>query len=73
MLEPVKYETPVDSSADIFSVTEFRQHVKDGLFVDYDGYGHPIKNRLMARRIYVQPSKLKEIPSDATHIAWYNR
>lgn len=43
------------------------------MFIDYDGFGHPVKDRKCDPDIYIKPSKRHEIPEDATHIVWYNR
>lgn len=58
---------------DVYTVEEFKQFVASGAFIDYDGHGHPVKDNLSDPNIHIKPSKLSEIPSDATHIVWYNR
>lgn len=59
---------------DVYTIKEFLDLVKCGGFVDYDGYGHPVKNKLADRTIMIQPSNVKKkLPADATHIIWYNR
>lgn len=77
--EPVKFtETnhygcgPADED-DVYTVEEFRQHVHNGSFVDYDGFGHPVRDGRADVSVYVKPSGLGDIPEDATHIVWYNR
>lgn len=69
----MQYDEKVDiDSGDLMTVEEFKKCVKGGFFIDYDGYGNPVKNnKLMQLDIY--PSKLRDIPNDATHIIWYNR
>jgi hypothetical protein len=66
------YDTPVPEYADVMTVEDFRQSVRSGAFIDYDGFGHPVRDGLEAR-ISVRPSTVASIPKDATHIAWYNR
>lgn len=69
----VAYSRKVDlSSGHLMSVKEFISVVKTGGFIDYDGFGHPVKDDKIASMI-IKPSKLKDIPSSATHIMWYNR
>ncbi len=76
--EPVKFDKTNlygcgPKGDDVYTVEEFKACVKSGAFIDYDGFGHPVKNKLANRFIYVRPSKLGRIPKDATHIVWYNR
>ena len=63
---------PVDED-DVYTVKEFKARVKQGSFIDYDGTGLPVKGNLADSSIWIKPSKLNEIPKDATHIVWYNR
>lgn len=58
---------------DVYTVAEFKSFCKDGAFIDYDGFGCPVKDKLADPSIDIKPSKLHEIPDDATHIVWYNR
>jgi len=56
----------------LFTVEEFLDCCEYGEFIDYDGYGNPVKDgKLMEMPIL--PSERKNIPVDATHILWYNR
>lgn len=57
----------------IYSIKAFRQFVSQGTFIDYDGYGNPMKDKMINPSIKIYPSSINEIPSDATHICWYNR
>lgn len=58
---------------DVYTVEVFKEYCKDRLFTDYDGFGHPVKNSLVDCSIEIKPSRVGEIPNDATHIVWYNR
>jgi hypothetical protein len=58
---------------DVYTVADFRERVRDHLFIDYDGFGHPVKDGKCDPRIDVIPSRVEDIPADATHIVWYNR
>jgi len=55
------------------TVAEFRIYVRSGAFIDYDGYGYPVKDEMMNNSLPILPSKVDDIPSDATHIIWFNR
>lgn len=68
-----QYGCGLDGEDDVYTVDEFRALCKSGMFIDYDGHGYPVKDRLAAKDLFITPSKLHEIPGDATHIVWYNR
>lgn len=67
------YSYRLDHDADVMTVHEFREMVKHGAFIDYDGFGYPMKDDLADHEIIVKPSRLETIPADATHIVWFNR
>ncbi len=54
------------------TVAAFKERVADGAFIDYDGFGSPLKDGRMADVLFY-PSQVEELPPDATHILWYNR
>jgi len=58
---------------EVYTVDEFIECCNDGSFIDYDGYGHPVKDCKSNPDIMIEPSKYKDIPKDATHIVWFNR
>jgi hypothetical protein len=58
---------------DVYTVEGFKEFCEDGAFIDYDGFGHPVKNDLADFSIEIKPSRVSDIPDDATHIVWYNR
>lgn len=62
-----------DDEEDVYTVKEFLECCACGAFIDYDGWGNPVKDGLRDLSIEVRPSKLHLIPEDATHIVWYNR
>jgi len=77
--KPIKFSStnnygcgPEDED-DVYTIEEFKEHVKAGSFIDYDGFGEPVKDGLADPSIWIKPSKIKEIPKDATHIVWFNR
>jgi len=67
------YVSPIRADLHIFTVEEFRESCKNKSLIDADGWGHPAKANKQDRSIRIVPSKLDRIPSDATHIVWYNR
>ena len=58
---------------DVYTIKEFKQSCESGAFIDYDGFGYPIKDKLADNKIIIRPSQLEDIPNDATHIVWYNK
>lgn len=58
---------------DVYTVKEFNEFCECGAFIDYDGFGHPVKDSLADYSIDIFPSSLEDIPEDATHIIWFNR
>jgi len=59
---------------DVMSLEHFIENVKHGLFIDYDGYGHYVKDG-MESDISIHPSDVEygAIRSDFDTIIWYNR
>lgn len=69
-----QYGCGPDDEDDVYTVEEFLQHVESGSFIDYDGFGEPVKDGLSDPSIVICPSQAKHaIPADATHIVWFNR
>lgn len=58
---------------DIIEVSEFRQAVKDRSFIDYDGFGYPMRDGMMDSSIRIYPSEIDKLPEDATHVQWFNK
>ena len=58
---------------DVYTVEEFKDLCRSGAFVDYDGFGYPVKDSHADPRAWIQPSNLADIPKDATHIVWFSR
>lgn len=58
---------------DVYTVAEFIECCEVNAFIDYDGFGHPVKDGFADPKVFVSPSKRNEIPKDATHIVWYNK
>jgi hypothetical protein len=68
----MEYNQKLSDFGDLMTVEEFRENVKSGMFIDYDGYGYPVKDNLCAH-LQIYPSELYLLPKDATHIHWFNR
>lgn len=68
-----QYGCGPEDEDDVYTIEEFRQLVESRMFVDYDGFGEPVRDGKSDPSICIKPSRLDQIPSDATHIVWYNR
>lgn len=62
-----------DDEDDVYTVKEFYYLCECGAFVDYDGFGHPVKDGNADDSVHLRPSSYKGSIKDATHIVWYNR
>lgn len=67
------YTEQVKEGDTLYTVEEFKLACEEGGFIDYDGFGFPVKDGLEDNSIWVKPSRLDLIPPDATYINWYNR
>lgn len=67
------YTEALKPDADVMTVEEYLNSVRATAFTDYDGFGQPVRDG-RACRVMVLPSDYKNgIPTDATHIVWFNR
>lgn len=58
----------------LMTVDEYLGSVKDHALIDYDGYGHPVKDMKKDTQLHIYPSEGRNhIPLDATHIIWFNK
>jgi len=74
--EKIIYDKPIKdiNYGSLITVEHFKLNVQSGGFIDYDGFGHPVKNNFMNSHINIYPSEVPNcIPSDATHILWFNK
>jgi len=71
-LPTADYSYELADYGDLMTVAEFRGTVECGGFIDYDGYGSPVKDGKQAG-VSIYPSLQHLIPTDATHIMWFNR
>ncbi len=67
------YDEELPDYGDKIPVKDFLESCAGEFFIDYDGHGYPVKGNKMASGVVVKPSNLSVIPSDATHIMWFNR
>lgn len=58
---------------DVYTIEEFKDFCSSGAFIDYDGFGYPVRDKKCNPAVTIKPSRLDDIPEDATHIVWYNR
>lgn len=68
-----KYTEPNPDYGDVMSVEKFLEAVKGGWFIDYDGYGNASNGTHLDDTVNIYPSMVDMIPSDASHIVWFNR
>lgn len=70
-----EYVRKIPDYGDLMMVDEFIECCKDGTFIDYDGHGAPVRDGMVTKGMnhWVYPSEHHKIPSDATHIIWFNR
>lgn len=71
-----QYGCGSDDEDDVYTITEWLNHVKEGSFIDYDGFGYLVKDKKADPRQIIKPSMVKKgefNPHDATHIIWFNR
>lgn len=68
-----RYGCGPDYEDDVYTVEEFRCHVANRSFIDHDGFGYPVRDGLADDTVLIKPSLVEAIPSDATHVVWFNR
>lgn len=73
MVQTPKY-SDIPKYGDVMSLKHFIENVKDGSFIDYDGYGNYVKDG-MESDIEIYPSDVKHnaIRKDFDTIVWYNK
>ena len=68
--------TEIDGhTGDLITVEEFKDACNCGAFIDYDGMGDLVRDNKIVKgdSTWIYPSTIDTIPSDITHILWYNR
>lgn len=73
IVEPV-FEDLDPKSGDVMSLEDFVESVKNGDFIDYDGYGHYVRGDKESD-VTIIPSDViaNKIRTDFDTIIWYNR
>lgn len=66
------YGNEIPSYAEVYTVDEWWANINLGAFTDYDGSACPVKDGKMANETFF-PSEAEDLPSDTTHIAWFNK
>jgi hypothetical protein len=46
-------------------------YVEEHSIMDDDGFGYPVRDGLADDRVWIKPSL--KVPSDATHVIWFNK
>lgn len=66
--------TAIPEYGDLFTFDDFKQAVKAGAFIDYDGVGHWANEKEMSEE-KVYPSDLRKINFEPkmSHVVWFNR
>ena len=68
------YTEQPESDDCIITKAEFIECCQSGGFIDYDGFGHPMKENLINIDENIYPSDYRDfINHDCTHVVWYNR
>ena len=75
--EELNWEPIILNNDYVLTIAEFLENVKDGFFIDNDGFGKLAASGLKSN-IIIFPSNAEETLSkhknvNATHIVWYNK
>ena len=71
--ENLPYNDEIPDFGAVMTVKEFEESVEDNGFTDYDGAGCPVKDGMMCNAYNISPSAMDRIPTDATHVVWFNK
>ncbi len=66
-----QYGCVPEDEDEVYTIGEFKRLCAIHMFMDYDGFGHPVKGKKADPSVCIKPSRLHEIPKDATHIVWW--
>jgi len=68
-LRPINLE-----QCSLYTLEEFIEHVKNGVFVDTDGHGYYANSKFFSTE-YAWPSELLKgnVLEGWTHVAWFNK
>lgn len=68
-----QYGCGPDDEDDVYTIEEFKNLCEHKMFIDYDGFGYPVREKRADKKIIVKPSQITNIPHDATHVVWFNK
>ena len=69
-----EFNREVKGSDHVMSLEEFIETCNDGCFIDYDGFGHYVRNGKMSNiDIYPSDVEHKSIRKDFDTIVWFNK
>lgn len=73
LIRPYEVED-IPDYGDVMTLNEFKNACRNGMFIDYDGYGHYIDGDKMTD-IHIYPSdvKAKSIRHSLNKIVWFNK
>lgn len=73
MNRPPRFE-PIPDYGEVMTLADFIKRVEGGWFIDYDGYGHYVREGQDSRiEIYPSDVKNKAVRTDFDTIIWFNR
>ena len=74
MLITPEFTRDCEKDDDVMSLKDFIEAVKDGCFIDYDGFGHYVRDGKMSN-IDIYPSDIQydSIRDDFDTIVWFNK
>lgn len=74
MILPCELTGEIEPDDDVMSLKEFIKLVKEGMFIDYDGWGRYVKNGKKTN-IQILPSDIKyrAIRKEFDTIVWFNK
>ena len=67
------YNEEIPNYGTLYDIKSWLVRVEQKLFIDYDGFCHPVKDGKMNPHVTIYPSQWKKLPKDATHVVWFNR
>lgn len=71
--DTVPYKDRLSDYGDLMPVNEWLDCCEMGGFIDYDGFGYPVRDMRECPDLCLFPSMRHLVPKDATHIIWFNR
>jgi len=74
LMTPELTDREFDADDDVMSIKDFIEAVKDGCFIDYDGFGRYVKGN-QESNIHIYPSDVQHnsVRKDFDTIIWFNK